>query len=99
VRKLAFLLASLLLAVTLVYGGLNLVELNMAGLLARECSDDVFSIRMDPQGAPLVTFAGRTARLHAGELCAELKQSWAKLQERYKAIFKQGQILDKIPSG
>ena len=89
-REHALLLLFLLLAAALVYGGLNLVELNMAGLLARECRDDVFSIRIDPQGAPLVVFAGRAAHLHAGEICAGLRRWWEGMQERFWRGFLSG---------
>ncbi len=86
VREFAISLAILLLVTILVYGGLNLVELSMAGLLARECRHEAFSIRMDPQGALLVAFAGRAARFHAGEFYAALKQWWDRLLDRSEAI-------------
>lgn len=85
-RELGISLAILLLVTILVYGGLNLVELSMTGLLARECRHEAFSIRIGPQGALLVTFAGRAARLHAGEIYAALKQWWDKLLDRSEAI-------------
>ncbi len=97
-RGLATTLAILLLTVLLLYGGLNLVELGMTGLLARECKHEVLAIGMDPQGALLVTFAGRSARLHAGELCAALKQRWDNLLDHAETIL-QGKILDKTPDG
>ncbi|HPU01619.1 MAG: hypothetical protein GX890_08815 [Firmicutes bacterium] len=81
-RELASLMLFLLLTAALLYGGLNLVELGMAGLLARECRDDVFSFHLDQQGGPLLVFAGRELRLPAGELRAALTEWWKRLQKR-----------------
>lgn len=83
----AGLLAVLLSVLFLVYGGLNLVERNMAELTGHRYSHEAFSIRSDPQGLLVITFGGRTASFDAGALCAMLKQWWNRLYDRSQAIF------------
>ncbi len=78
-RELTISLAALLLAAALVYAGLNLAELGITGLLSCECNHEAFSIRMGPQEALVITFAGRSTCLHTGELCAALRQWWDRL--------------------
>lgn len=87
-RELTISLAILLLVAALLYGGLNAAELGMTGLLARECSHEAFCIRLDPQQVPVIVFAGRSARLHAGELRTALRQWWDRLLGRPGANIK-----------
>ena len=81
-REFTLSLSILVLAAALVYGGLNIAELGVTGLLARECGHEAFCIRKDSQEVFIVTFAGRSARLHAGELGAALRQWWDRLLHR-----------------
>lgn len=88
-RSFPILLAILLLAALLVYGGLNLVELGMTGLLGRENKHEALAIGIDSQGALLLIFAGKSARLHAGEFYAVSKQWWDRLFHHAKKILKE----------
>ncbi len=94
-RDFAIFLGILLLAAVLVYGGLNLTELGLSGLLARECRHESFSIGTAPGGALLITFAGRATRLHAGELRDAFGQWWDGLLRRSREIFIEVKSLTK----
>ena len=98
VRKFVAVLLFLAFFILLIYGGFNMVEHSMAGLLAHTCESAAFYLRIEPPGALLVTFGGKTVRLSAGESLAALKRQFEKLLDRSHRIFT-GKILDKTPDG
>jgi hypothetical protein len=72
--------AAVLLALLLLYGGLNVVERSMVELMALEREPGAFSICRQEGGGIAVTFGGSTSILDPAELLESIKGLW----ERYR---------------
>lgn len=99
-RELGVWLGLLLFVLVLLYGGLNLAERGIAGIMASACRHEAFFIRNDSGEGPGITFtfAGWTARLYVDEICRFIDQWRDRLRDRPGAIL-QGKILDKTSAG
>lgn len=100
-RNCAVSAALLLLALALLYAGLNVAERSMAELLARDCEPGAFIVRSGGEGKIRVTFSGHTFYLDPGGILIMLKEWWETFSPppRGEGLFFYGKILDKSPAG
>lgn len=99
-RETAVWLSMPLLVLMLLYGGLNLAEKGIGGVMDPAHRQEVFSVCRDPRKGPgfTLTFAGWTARFYLDEIAGFFVRRWDRLKDRPGAIL-QGKILDKTPAG
>ncbi len=79
-RSFCYSVAAVLLALLLLYGGLNVVERGMMDLMALEREPGAFTLRRQDGGGIAVTFGGGQIILDPAEFLAAVKDWW----ERYR---------------
>jgi hypothetical protein len=79
-RNFALSAAVLLLALLLLYGGLNLAEHGMSRMLDREQAPQAFAMRRIETGTLLITFSGRTFVLSPGRVITGVGRWWERLR-------------------